>query len=161
MHGQIGAKAARRRSGLLRRLAARTGNPQAVTATARKLAVLVYHVLRGDFVYRDPGADGYDAQQRARQLRQLRQRTTALPSSATKPVSYSAVSFLGVAKGISIEPATGRNPRLAYIVDPVPAIYEVGSSLAPIAHDALLNRSATKGAVAPLQGVGVQTCGMP
>ena len=61
-----------------RRLAARTGKPQAVTATARKLAVLVYHVLKGDFVYRDPGADGYDAQQRARQLRQLRQRATQL-----------------------------------------------------------------------------------
>jgi transposase len=61
-----------------RRLAARTGKPQAITATARKLAVLVYHVLKGDFVYRDPGADAYDAQQRARQLRQLRQRATRL-----------------------------------------------------------------------------------
>ena len=61
-----------------RRLAARIGKPQAVTATARKLAVLVYHVLKGDFVYRDPGADGHDAQQRARQLRQLRQRATRL-----------------------------------------------------------------------------------
>ena len=61
-----------------RRMAARTGKPQAITATARKLAVLVYHVLKGDFVYRDPGADGYDAQQRARQLRQLRQRATRL-----------------------------------------------------------------------------------
>jgi hypothetical protein len=40
--------------------------------------VLVYHVLKSDFVYRDPGADGYDAQQRARQLRQLRQRATRL-----------------------------------------------------------------------------------
>ena len=61
-----------------RRLAARTGKPQAVTATARKLAVLVYHVLKGDFVYRDPGADGYDAHQRARQLQQLRHRATRL-----------------------------------------------------------------------------------
>jgi hypothetical protein len=61
-----------------RRLAVRTGKPQAVTATARKLAVLVYHVLNGDFVYRDPGADEYDAQQRTRQLRQLRQRATRL-----------------------------------------------------------------------------------
>jgi transposase len=61
-----------------RRLAARIGKPQAVTATAWKLAVLVFHVLKGDFVYRDPSADGYDAQQRARQLRQLRQRATRL-----------------------------------------------------------------------------------
>jgi hypothetical protein len=61
-----------------RRLAARIGKPQAITATARKLAVLVYHVLKGDFVYVDPGADAYDAQQRARILRRLRQRAEHL-----------------------------------------------------------------------------------
>ncbi len=61
-----------------RRLASRVGKPQAVTATARKLAVLVYHVLKGDFVYQDPGADVYDAQQRERHVRQLRQRATRL-----------------------------------------------------------------------------------
>jgi transposase len=61
-----------------RRLAARIGKPQAITATARKLAVLVYHVLKGDFVYRDPGADAYDTQQRTRVLRQLRQRAHRL-----------------------------------------------------------------------------------
>lgn len=61
-----------------RRLASRMGKPQAVTATARKLAVLVYHVLKGDFVYRDPGADAYDAQQRARHIRHLRQRAMHL-----------------------------------------------------------------------------------
>ena len=61
-----------------RRLAARTGKPHAVTATARKLAVLVYHVLKGDFVYKDPGVTAYDAHQRARHLRQLRQRATRL-----------------------------------------------------------------------------------
>jgi len=61
-----------------RRLAARLGKPHAVTATARKLAVLVYHVLKGDFVYKDPGEHAYDAHQRARHLRQLRQRATRL-----------------------------------------------------------------------------------
>lgn len=61
-----------------RRLAARMGKPPAVTATARKLAVLVYHVMKGDFVYKDPGTEAYDAQQRARQLRHLRQRATRL-----------------------------------------------------------------------------------
>lgn len=61
-----------------RRLAARIGKPQAITATARKLAVLVYHVLKGDFVYHDPGADNYDAQQKARLVRQLRQRAGRL-----------------------------------------------------------------------------------
>lgn len=61
-----------------RRLAARIGKPQAVTATARKLAVLVYHVLKGDFVYKDPGADVYDSQQRARHVRRLRSQATRL-----------------------------------------------------------------------------------
>lgn len=61
-----------------RRLAARIGKPQAITATARKLAILVYHALTGALVYRDPGADGYDRQQRTRTLRRLRQRATSL-----------------------------------------------------------------------------------
>lgn len=57
-----------------RRIAARKGKPHAVTATARKLAVLVYRVLNRDIVYRDPGADAYQAQQRERRLRQIRER---------------------------------------------------------------------------------------
>jgi transposase len=61
-----------------RRLAARIGKPQAITATARKLAVLVYRALNGDLVYRDPGADAYHQQQRARRLRAIHQRAAAL-----------------------------------------------------------------------------------
>lgn len=61
-----------------RRLAARVGKPHAITATARKLAVLVYRMLKGDLVYRDPGADAYHEQQRVRRLRFLRQRAAAL-----------------------------------------------------------------------------------
>jgi transposase len=61
-----------------RRLAARIGKPQAITATARKLAILVYRTLKGDLVYQDPGADAYDLQQRTRTLRHLRQRAGIL-----------------------------------------------------------------------------------
>lgn len=61
-----------------RRLAARLGKPQAITATARKLAILIYRALKGELVYRDPGADAYDAQQRTRVLRRLRQRAETL-----------------------------------------------------------------------------------
>ncbi|MBM4438551.1 MAG: IS110 family transposase [Actinobacteria bacterium] len=61
-----------------RRLAARIGKPQAITATARKLAILVYRALKGTLVYRDPGADAYDAQQRTRMIRYLRQRAASL-----------------------------------------------------------------------------------
>jgi transposase len=61
-----------------RRLAARLDKPQAITATARKLAILVYRALNGDLVYRDPGADQYNAAQCARVLRRLRQRAATL-----------------------------------------------------------------------------------
>ena len=61
-----------------RRLAARIGKPQAITATARKLAILVYRALKGQLVYQDPGADAYDLQQRTRILRHLRRRAARL-----------------------------------------------------------------------------------
>ena len=61
-----------------RRVAARIGKPQAITATARKLAILIYRALNGELVYRDPGADAYDGQQRTRVLRRLRQRAAIL-----------------------------------------------------------------------------------
>lgn len=61
-----------------RRLAGRIGKPQAITATARKLAVLVYRTLKGELVYRDPGAEAYDGQQRSRVLRRLRRTATTL-----------------------------------------------------------------------------------
>ena len=44
----------------------------------RKLAILVYHILKGDLVYHDPGADAYDAHDRMRVLRRLRQRAQHL-----------------------------------------------------------------------------------
>src|SRR2546428_12036889 len=44
-----------------RRLAARIGKAKAVTATARKLAVLFYRALRFGLAYADPGASHYEA----------------------------------------------------------------------------------------------------
>lgn len=64
--------------GFYRRLSARIGKPQAITATARKLARLVYRALKGELVYRDPGAHAYDNQQRTRLLRRLRQHAATL-----------------------------------------------------------------------------------
>ena len=61
-----------------RRLAFRVGKAQAVTATARKLAILVYRILKDGLVYADPGADVYDAQHRIHVLRRLRQRAANL-----------------------------------------------------------------------------------
>ena len=47
-----------------------------LTATARKLAILIYRVLKGKLAYRDPGPETYDAQRRTRLLCRLRQHAT-------------------------------------------------------------------------------------
>lgn len=61
-----------------RRLAFRVGKAKAITATARKLAVLVYRCLKDGLVYDDPGAAAYDAQHRTHVIRRLRQRAANL-----------------------------------------------------------------------------------
>jgi transposase len=61
-----------------RRLAARIGKAKAITATARKLALLVYRVLSGELVYHDPGAPAYHQLNRARELKTLRRRAKSL-----------------------------------------------------------------------------------
>jgi hypothetical protein len=61
-----------------RRIACRVGKPKAITATARKIAILVYRVLRGDINYCDPGAEAYEAQHRTRTLRNIRNRAQRL-----------------------------------------------------------------------------------
>ena len=61
-----------------RRLAFRVGKAKAITATARKLAILVYHTLKDGLVYHDPGAAAYEAQHRQRVIRRLRQRAANL-----------------------------------------------------------------------------------
>ncbi len=49
-----------------RRLAGCIGKQKAVTATARKIAVLFYNAFRFRMVYRDPGAAAYDELHRGR-----------------------------------------------------------------------------------------------
>jgi len=49
-----------------RRLAGRIGKQKAVTATARKIAVLFFNALRFGMAYRDPGAEAYDERHRGR-----------------------------------------------------------------------------------------------
>lgn len=57
-----------------RRLAGRIGNAKAVTATARKIAVLFYNAMRYGMDYRDPGAEHYEQQYRDRVIKQLHRR---------------------------------------------------------------------------------------
>ena len=61
-----------------RRIAYRVGKPKAITATARKLAILVYRALKGELDYADPGELAYDAQHRDRTLRNVRKRAQQL-----------------------------------------------------------------------------------
>lgn len=55
-----------------RRLAARAGKSKAITATARKIAVLFYNTLRHGMTYHDPGASHYEEQYRSRVLGNLK-----------------------------------------------------------------------------------------
>ena len=61
-----------------RRLGARVGKAKAITATARKLALLVYRMLRDKMTYQERSAADYDQQQRSRILRGLRKRARSL-----------------------------------------------------------------------------------
>lgn len=57
-----------------RRLSARVGKAKAVTATARKIAVLFYNAMRFGMDYKDPGAAYYEQKYRERVIKQLHRR---------------------------------------------------------------------------------------
>jgi transposase len=57
-----------------RRLSARAGKAKAVTATARKIAVLFYNAMRFGTEYQDPGAMQYQQKYRERVIKQLHRR---------------------------------------------------------------------------------------
>jgi transposase len=61
-----------------RRLSARIGKAKAVTATARKIAVLFYNAVRHGMDYADPGAAYYEERYRQRVLLNLQRRAKAL-----------------------------------------------------------------------------------
>lgn len=76
-----------------RRLAARVGKAKAVTATARKIAVLFYNTLRYGAAYVDPGVDYYEERFRRRTLDNLRRRADAL--------GFKLVEATPIAEGVS------------------------------------------------------------
>jgi transposase len=61
-----------------RRLAARAGKAKAVTATARKLAILFYRALRFGMTYADPGAAYYEERYKRRVVDNLQRRARSL-----------------------------------------------------------------------------------
>jgi transposase len=74
-----------------RRLAARVGKAKAVTATARKIAVLFYNAMRFGMSYQDPGADHYERRYKERVVKQLHRCAAefgfTLQQTATQSVS--------------------------------------------------------------------------
>ena len=55
-----------------RRMRARLGGPEAVTATAHKLARIIYAMLKNQTEYVDPGPDYYEQQARQRAIKRLK-----------------------------------------------------------------------------------------
>ena len=62
----------------LRRKKAQMGAPKAITATAHKLARLIYSMLRYGQEYLDAGADYYESQYQRRALRAAQRRAAQL-----------------------------------------------------------------------------------
>src|ERR1017187_9645981 len=61
-----------------RRLSSRVGKAKAITATARKIAVLFYNAMQRGMDYVDPGASYYETRYRERVLKNLHRRAKAL-----------------------------------------------------------------------------------
>ena len=61
-----------------RRLPTRAGTSKAITATARKIAVLFYNTLRHGMSYADPGASYYEERYRQRVLSNLKRRAKSM-----------------------------------------------------------------------------------
>jgi len=75
-----------------RRLAARAGKAKAITAAARKLAVLVYRVMSATLTYHDPGPAAYHLINRARELKLLRKRAKLLGFDLIDPATGELIS---------------------------------------------------------------------
>ena len=75
-----------------RRLSSRVGKQKAVTATARKIAVLFYNTLRYGMTYIDPGAAAYEKRHRFRVLANLHRRAKSLGFTLAPVPDAEAVS---------------------------------------------------------------------
>ena len=78
-----------------RRLSARIGKAKAITATARKIAVLFYNTLRLGMAYADPGATYYEDRYRQRVLRNLQRRAKSLGFSL-QPLEPDVIAQVGL-----------------------------------------------------------------
>jgi transposase len=72
-----------------RPLSARIGKAKAVTATARKIAVLFYNAMRFGIDYQDPGATHYEQKYRERVIKQLHRKAAEFGFTLHEAVSVS------------------------------------------------------------------------
>ena len=75
-----------------RRLRAKHGPAKATTATAHRLARIIYHMLKNRTDYIDPGLTAYEEQHRERAIRSLKRRAARLGLSLTPTLSDSPIS---------------------------------------------------------------------
>ena len=61
-----------------RRIKARSDAPTAITATAHKLARIIYAMLKNQTEYIDPGADFFEEQYRQRAIKNLQRKAKKL-----------------------------------------------------------------------------------
>jgi len=64
--------------GYYRRMRAKHGAPKAITATAHKIARLIYFILKKQVAYNDPGAEYYEEQYRERTITNLKRKAKKL-----------------------------------------------------------------------------------
>jgi len=64
--------------GYYRRMRAKLGSPEAVTATAHKLARIIYAMLKKQTEYQDPGEGYYEEQARQRAIKNLKRKANQL-----------------------------------------------------------------------------------
>jgi transposase len=64
--------------GYYRRMRAKLGAPEAVTATAHKLARIIYAMLKNQTEYQDPGEGYYEEQARQRAVKNLKRKAKQL-----------------------------------------------------------------------------------
>ena len=72
--------------GFLRRMKARLGAPQGITATASKLAVLIYTMLKNGTEYIEAGLGAYERQHEERLLKNLKKQAAKLGLSLVPSV---------------------------------------------------------------------------
>ena len=79
----------------LRRKKAHLGAPKAITATAHKLACVIYSMLRHDQAYVDAGAEYYESQYQQRALRAAKRRAAQLGYQLV-PMSHGEHQYTGL-----------------------------------------------------------------